>query len=77
MVAPKHRRRYYTVTVANGDTPETYYRLGKLNILNVVKMALDAVEDAPSASLIITIDQEPKSLTQMLHSGAGRKHYGR
>lgn len=78
MVAPKHPRRYYNVTVTNSvDDPETYYRLSKLTVLNVIKMALDDVEDDTAAALIITIDQEPKSMTQLLHSGVGHQHYGR
>lgn len=66
----KHPRRYYNVTVsAAGDgKAEAYGHLSKLNVANVVKMALDVIEDAPDTSLSITIDREPEKLTRILES---------
>lgn len=65
----KHPRRYYNVTVSSGGgKAEAYGHLSKLNVANVVKMALDVIEDAPDMSLFITIDREPEKLTRILES---------
>lgn len=78
MAAPKHPRRYYNVTVGTDGDPEIYTHMSKLNVANIVKMALDTIEDAPATSLYVTIDQEPESVTKMLNStNAGRKRYER
>lgn len=78
MAAPKHPRRYYNVTVGTDDDPEIYTHMSKLNVANIVKMALDVIEDAPAASLFVSIEREPEDVTKMLHStNAGRKRYER
>ena len=78
MKPPKHPRRYYNVTVGTDGDPEIYTHMSKLNVANIVKMALDTIEDAPAVSLYVTIDQEPESVTKMLNStNAGRKRYER
>ena len=78
MKAPKHPRRYYNVTVGTDGDPEIYTHMSKLNVMNIVKMALDVIEDAPAASLFVSIDPEPQSVTKMLHSNnAGQKRYER
>ena len=65
----KHPRRYYNVTVSAGDgKAEAYGHLSKLNVANVVKMALDVIEDAPDMSLFVTIDHEPEKLSRILQS---------
>ena len=65
----KNPRRYYNVTVSAADgKAEAYGHLSKLNVANVVKMALDVIEDAPDTSLFITIDREPEKLTRILES---------
>ena len=52
--------------------------MSKLNVTNIVKMALDVIEDDTSASLFVSIEHEPKSVTKMLHSNnPGRKRYER
>lgn len=65
----KHPRRYYNVTVSdsNGEA-EAYGHLSKLNVANVVKMALDVIEDAPDASLYIKVVHESEKLTRILNS---------
>lgn len=78
MAAPKHPRRYYNVTVGTDGDPEIYTHMSKLNVANIVKMALDIIEDAPAASLFVSIEREPEEVTKMLHSNnAGRKRYER
>lgn len=65
----KHPRRYYNVTVSdsNGEA-EAYGHLSKLNVANVVKMALDVIEDVPDASLCIRVVHESEKLTRILNS---------
>ena len=78
MKAPKHPRRYYNVTVGTDGDPEIYTHMSKLNATNIVKMALDVIEDDMSASLFVSIEHEPAQLTKMLHSNnPGQKRYER
>lgn len=65
----KHPRRYYNVTVSDSDGKgEAYGHLSKINVANVVKMALDAIEEAPDVSLYIRVASEPEKLTRILSS---------
>lgn len=65
----KHPRRYYNVTVSDSNSnAEAYGHLSKLNVANVVKMTLDAIEDAPDTSLYIRVAHEPEKLTRILAS---------
>lgn len=65
----KHPRRYYNVTVSDSDgKAEAYGHLSKLNVANVVKVALDAIEDAPDVSLCIRVAREPEKITRILAS---------
>ena len=65
----KHPRRYYNVTVSNNNgEADAYGHLSKLNVANLVKMALDSIEDAPDVSLYIRVVPESKKLTRILES---------
>ena len=65
----KHPRRYYNLPVSAGDDKaEAYGHLSKINVANVVKMALDAIEDSPETSLFVSIEPEPEKLTRILSS---------